>query len=369
MLGPQGLETRTLTLSGGRVAETGDARPIHVDGLWVMPGIVDLHGDGFERSLAPRRGLVTDLSHGLASVELELAAAGITTAWLAQFWSWEGGMRGPDFARRLATALQALKPDLRLDLRLQLRLERAMLDDYRAVADLVRGQRIDYVVFNDHLPHERLASGQSPPRLAGGALKAGRSPEAHLALMQALAARRDEVPSALARLVQDLGPLAFGSHDDADAEARALWGDLGLRIAEFPMSRAAAEAAQARGEPVVLGAPNVVRGGSHVRGGMAAGDLLEDGLVDALASDYHYPSLLAAALGLVDGGMDVAAAWALVSGGPARIMGLTERGGLWPGARADVILVDPVRRRVVGTFAAGRPVFAEGAFAEALIAA
>ncbi|MEM9813698.1 MAG: alpha-D-ribose 1-methylphosphonate 5-triphosphate diphosphatase, partial [Pseudomonadota bacterium] len=196
-----------------------------------------------------------------------------------------------------------------------------------------------------------------------------RSPEAHLALMQALAARRDEVPSALARLVQDLGPLAFGSHDDADAEARALWGDLGLKIAEFPMSRAAAEAAQARGEPVVLGAPNVVRGGSHVRGGMAAGDLLEDGLVDALASDYHYPSLLAAALGLVDGGMDVAAAWALVSGGPARIMGLTERGGLWPGARADVILVDPVRRRVVGTFAAGRPVFAEGAFAEALIAA
>ena len=79
-----------------------------LDGYWVMPGIVDIHGDGFERHLAPRRGAVSDLAAGLVAVEAELAANGITTAVLAQFYSWEGGMRSPDFARKFLYARAAI---------------------------------------------------------------------------------------------------------------------------------------------------------------------------------------------------------------------------------------------------------------------
>jgi alpha-D-ribose 1-methylphosphonate 5-triphosphate diphosphatase len=362
---------RDLVLGNGRFAdaEAPAARVLHVDGLWLLPGLVDLHGDGYERALAPRRGVVTDLSRALLTVETDIAAAGITTAWLAQFWSWEGGMRGPDFARRLAAALGAVRPALRLDLRLQLRVERTMVDDMDAVEAFARAEGIDYVVFNDHVPHERLAEGRTPPRLAGGAAKAGRAPEAHLAVMQALAARAAEVPAAVARIASALGAagVTLGAHDDRGAGERALWGDLGLRIAEFPVTRAAAEEARARGEPVVMGAPNVVRGGSHNRGGVSAEALVASGLVDALASDYHYPALAEAAFALAERGvLPLAGACALVSTAPARIMGLTDRGRIAPGLRADLAVYDPEARRLLGTFAGGRPVIVQGRLADAV---
>ncbi|MEM1430242.1 MAG: alpha-D-ribose 1-methylphosphonate 5-triphosphate diphosphatase [Pseudomonadota bacterium] len=374
VLGPQRLQTQDLVISGGRFAapEAEAGRSLAVDGLWLLPGIIDLHGDAFERALAPRRGVITNLSRGLLAVETDLAAAGITTAWLAQFWSWEGGMRAPEFARRLAAALRDVKLALRVDMRLQLRLERTMIDDLDAVAAFVRAEGIDYVVFNDHIPHDRLAEGRTPPRLSGSAAKAGRAPEAHLALMRSLSDRAHEVPPAVDALARKLRAegVRLGAHDDVDRDARLLWGDMGLAIAEFPVTRPAAEAARARKEPVIMGAPNIVRGGSHKRGGMSAEALVTSGLVDALASDYHYPALSEAAFALVDRGrLSLPVAWGLVSAAPARIMGLTDRGRIEPGLRADLIVFDPDARRILGTFVGGRPVVLQGRLADALVEA
>ena len=155
--------------------------------------------------------------------------------------------------------------------------------------------------FNDHLPHDRLVAQRTPPRLTGSALKAGRAPEAHLAEMQRLHDQRDNVPNFLAQMARDFAAnnVQLGSHDDPDAETRARWGAMGVRISEFPTTRAAAEQAHGRGDPVIMGAPNVVRGGSHDRR-VAAEGLIADGLVSALASDYHYPALLDAAFALDD---------------------------------------------------------------------
>ncbi|MEM0937391.1 MAG: alpha-D-ribose 1-methylphosphonate 5-triphosphate diphosphatase [Pseudomonadota bacterium] len=371
VLGDAGLRTEDLTLADGHFARGAGGRALRADGLWLLPGLVDLHGDGFERQLAPRRGVMTDLETGLLAVETELAAAGITTAWLAQFWSWEGGMRGPDFAQRFAAALTAMRPRIRLDLRMQLRYERTMIDDADAVLALVAAHGIDYLVFNDHIPHDRLAAGRPPPRLAGAAAKAGRGPEAHMAVMAALAARAAEVPSSVARMAAALRARGtrLGSHDDPDGAARRLWSSQGLDIAEFPLSQDAAEAARARGESVIMGAPNVVRGGSHKRGGLAAETLIAAGRVDALASDYHYPSLSAAAFGLAARGvLPLAEAWRLVSRAPASIMGLTDRGWIAEGLRADLMLYDPETRRIVGLFAGGAPVLLLGGAAARLFA-
>ena len=354
-LSPHGLRGGPLAISGGLVGAAAGGRPVDVSGKLILPGIVDLHGDGFERHLAPRRGAMTDLAAGLVSAEAELAANGITTAVLAQFYSWEGGLRSPEFARRMLAALARVRPQLDTDLQVQLRLETHMIDDFPTVLGLLAEHDIRYVAFNDHLPHDRLASGRAIPRLTGTALKSGRSPEAHLALMQALHARSAEVPAALDAVCADLRrrDIRYASHDDASAEDRATWAARGAAISEFPETREAAQAARDRGQPVVLGAPNVVRGASH-KGKVSARALVEDGLCTALASDYHYPAPRNAVWQLVDLGLlDLASAWALVSSGPAQVLGLTNRGTLAPGQRADLVVLDATTRRVEATLCAG----------------
>ncbi|WP_323765628.1 alpha-D-ribose 1-methylphosphonate 5-triphosphate diphosphatase [Marinovum sp.] len=353
-LAPEGLRDDPLSVCGGLVAE-GDGRAVELPGKLILPGIVDLHGDGFERHLAPRRGAMTNLAAGLVSAEAELAANGITTAVLAQFYSWEGGLRSPEFATRMLEALARARPALDTDLRVQLRLETHMLDDFPAVLALLARHDIRYVAFNDHLPHARLAAGRSIPRLTGTALKSGRSPEAHLALMQALHARASEVPAALDTLCATLGQrgIRCASHDDATAEDRSTWAARGALISEFPETREAALAAHAEGQPVILGAPNVVRGASH-KGKVSARALVEEGLCRALASDYHYPAPRNAVWELVDlGVLDLPAAWALVSAGPAGVLGLEDRGRLAPGNRADLLVLDAETRRVEATLCGG----------------
>ena len=115
---------------------------------------------------------------------------------------------------------------------------------------------------------------------------------------------------------------------------------LGACVAEFPMVLEAAEAAQAHGDPIIFGAPNAARGGSHI-GSLAAAEMIEAGLCDALASDYFYPSMLTAVARLHrEKRAPLPALWSLVSSGPARAMKLQDRGHTRVGQRADLLLLD-----------------------------
>ncbi|MEX3316780.1 alpha-D-ribose 1-methylphosphonate 5-triphosphate diphosphatase [Sulfitobacter sp. PS-8MA] len=366
VLHPDGLSRAPLSFAEGRITDSSVGRAVDLSGFQVLPGIVDLHGDGFERHLAPRRGAMKQLSEGLVAAEAELAANGITTAVLAQFVSWEGGLRGLEFADQVFTGIRDTAPQLVTDLRPQLRFETHMLDLYEDLPKRMDAWKVGYVVFNDHLPHDRLAQGKTPKRLVGQALKAGRSPESHLAQMQAMHARRAEVPAALDALCATLSArsVRMGSHDDQTAEGRAEWRARHVTLAEFPETHEAAEAAHAAGDSVIMGAPNVVRGGSH-NGNLSALDLISMGLCHALASDYHYPSPRRAALMLAQSGvLDLAGAWALVSAGPAEVLGLADRGTLATGKRADIVVLEKATGRVAATFAAGRVSYMSGAIAE-----
>jgi alpha-D-ribose 1-methylphosphonate 5-triphosphate diphosphatase len=146
----------------------------------------------------------------------------------------------------------------------------------------------------------------------------------------------------------------MGSHDDQRAGERARWHDRGVTIAEFPETREAAEATREQGDSVILGAPNVVRGGSH-NGNVSAAELVATGLCTALASDYHYPSPRRAAVALAASGVaDFGACWHLVSQGPAEALGLSDRGNLLPGQRADIVILDAETKRVAATLVEGR---------------
>ncbi|TDK41282.1 alpha-D-ribose 1-methylphosphonate 5-triphosphate diphosphatase [Antarcticimicrobium luteum] len=366
----EGLRAGTLSFAEGQIAAESAGRAIDLTGCLILPGIVDLHGDGFERHVAPRRGAMTDPEEGIAAAASELAAHGITTAVMAQFHSWEGGLRGPEFAARVMPAIAATRARVVPDLIPQLRFETHLLDDYAGLPERLADWQVPYVVFNDHLPHDRLAEGRRPKQLTGQALKAGRNPERHFEMLLDLHARGSEVPAALDALCARLAGLGvrMGSHDDHTAEARAAWRARGAGIAEFPETLEAAAAARDGGDAIVLGAPNVVRGGSH-KGNVSALDLVTMGLCDALASDYHYPSPRRAALMLARTGvLEFEAAWDLVSAGPAAVLGLTDRGTLVPGKRADFLVLEQDTGRVAAVFAGGRVAYMAGEVAARFLA-
>lgn len=366
VLRPEGLDKAgSISITGAVLSEVAQARQVDLTGFLVLPGIVDVHGDGFERHLAPRRGAMNEMDQGVVAAEAELAANGISTAVLAQFYSWEGGLRAPEYAERVFAAMAAVQGQVATDLRPQLRFETHMVDDYAALPDLIARYELPYVVFNDHLPHAKLAAGKKPPRLVGQALKAARNPDVHLAMMQEMHARRAEVPAALDDLCALLRArgVRMGSHDDQTEAGRSEWRARGVKISEFPETREAAEAARAGGDHIILGAPNVVRGGSH-NGNVSAKDLIAEGLCDALASDYHYPSPRRAALLLERNGvLDLAGAWHLVSRGPADLLRLTDRGAIKQGLRADLTILEAESNRVAATLSNGVVSYMNGAIA------
>jgi alpha-D-ribose 1-methylphosphonate 5-triphosphate diphosphatase len=370
VLGPEGLTTRDLSIADGLIVDSAAGRKVNLSGYRILPGIVDVHGDGFERHLAPRRGAMKQLAEGIVAVEAELAANGITTAVLAQFVSWEGGLRSMDFADQVLSAIRDVRADTVTDLRPQLRFETHLLDDYAGLVERIKAWGVEYVVFNDHLPHARLAEGRKPPRLVGQALKAQRNPEVHFQMLLDLHARTADVPAALDKLTAELAEInvRMGSHDDQTSEQRAEWRARGAVISEFPETLEAAGAAKSGGDWIALGAPNLVRGGSH-KGNASALELVTMGHCDALASDYHYPSPRRAALMLAASGvLDIAAAWHLVSAGPAAMLGLTDRGTLAAGLRADLVILDTADR-VAATISGGRVSYMSGDIAARFVAA
>jgi alpha-D-ribose 1-methylphosphonate 5-triphosphate diphosphatase len=175
-------------------------------------------------------------------------------------------------------------------------------------------------------------------------------------------ARTHDVPASIARLAQAArnANVRMLSHDDDSPEMRKAFRSQGVNIAEFPVNEETAREAAAASDFIVFGAPNVVRGGSHT-GWTKASDMIAKGLCSVLASDYYYPAPLLAAFRLAaDGVLPLAQAWQLISSAPACAAGLTDRGTLAAGARADILLVDdtlPLRPRIVAVIAAGRLVY------------
>ena len=338
-------------------ADGGKDRVFDARGLYVLPGIVDIHGDAFERQLMPRPGVGFPIDVALADSDRQAVANGITTIFHGVTWSWEPGLRGSDNARALVSEIEMLRPELGADTHCHLRLETFNLDAEAEVIDWLSEHRIGMLGFNDHMP-----SAEAPPRtrkIAEMAARAGLTVEAFNALVERLRARSNEVPGAIARLAAAAiaANVATLSHDDMSPEQRRWFRDLGCRLAEFPTTLETAADAVAAGDDVVMGAPNVVRGGSHI-GWIGAADMIARGNCTILASDYYYPALLLAAFRLAaDNVAPLHVAWAYISENPARAAGLHDRGVLRSVNRADIILVDAadaLRPKTVAAISQGR---------------
>ena len=350
------LQSRSIAFAEGHITR-GPLPEVDLTGYLVLPGIIDLHGDAFERHIAPRPSAPFPLETGLRATDRDAAANGITTAWLAQSWSWEGGHRGPDFAESLLAALATYRARHALtDLRVQIRCETHTVEHETRLLEAVRRHGVDYVVFNNHLEEASLMMASRPEELLLWAKKAGRTTQEHLKIVQDAKRMAREVPRFLCRLAEEFDRMGvtYGSHDDPDGETRETYSMIGAKICEFPTARAAAALARAVGDPILMGAPNVVRGGSQA-GNIAAVELIRAGLCDALVSDYYYPALHQAAFALADRNiLPLAAAWEMISSRPAEILRLADRGRLDPGLRADMVIVNEETRAIEATISGGR---------------
>ncbi|MCP4822912.1 MAG: alpha-D-ribose 1-methylphosphonate 5-triphosphate diphosphatase [Shimia sp.] len=349
------LQEGPLTLEHG-VITNGSQPEVELSGYLLLPGIIDMHGDAFERHIAPRPSAPFPLEMGLRATDRDAAANGVTTAWLAQSWSWEGGHRGPEAAEALMSALDGYRNHAMTDLRIQIRCETHTVDTGDRLLQAVKRHNIDYVVFNNHLEEALFLARENPDQITIWAQKAGRTPEEHMRLVRAAFNQSPKVPRYLCSLAENFDALGvrYGSHDDPDGDTRERYSVLGARICEFPTARGPAAVAKAVGDHVVMGAPNVVRGGSQA-GNIQATRLVTDNLCDVLVSDYHYPALSKAAFRMVDEGLlDLPKAWAMISTNAAQIIGLTDRGTLSLGQRADIAIVNASTHAVEGTISGGR---------------
>jgi alpha-D-ribose 1-methylphosphonate 5-triphosphate diphosphatase len=362
LLGNELLETSLSVANGDIVAIGASAKhhacEINARGLLVLPGIVDLHGDAFERQMMPRPGVDFPLDVALADSDRQAIANGITTVFHATTWSWEPGLRGADNARGLLEAIESLRPRLASDTRFHLRHETYNLDAEDEIGQWLSEGRIDLFAFNDHMD-STVASLARPRKRNSMIERTGLSGEAFDQLVGRVVSRADDVPASISRLatIARKAGVRMLSHDDRSPAMRKAFRVQGVEIAEFPVNEETAREAAAGGDAIVLGAPNVVRGGSHT-GWTKASDMIAKGLCSVLASDYYYPAPLLAAFRLeVDDVLPLPQAWQLISAAPARAAGLSDRGVLSEGHRADLILVDdaiPMRPRVVAVIVAGR---------------
>lgn len=334
---------------------------IDASGLMVLPGIVDIHGDAFERQIEPRPGVRFPLPLALQETDRQLVANGITTACHAVTCSWEPGLRSMETAARLIDGLDDARGQLAADNRFHLRHEIFNLDGEAQVLEWIAGGKLTALAFNDHMDDITRQVERKSSKLGRMIERTGLDREAYLALVERTINRAGEVPANIARIAEAarIAGLPILSHDDRHLEDRFLYRGLGSRIAEFPKVVDVAREAIAAHEHVVFGAPNIVRGGSQNSGSPAAGEMVARGLCTILASDYFYPALRQAVFTLAkDRTMTLAAAWALVSAHPAEALGLADRGTIRAGLRGDLALVRMAERGldIVATIADGRVV-------------
>ena len=340
----------TVLVADGRIAAIveGDAVPagaIDCAGDLLIPGLIELHTDNLERHIQPRPKVDWPHASALIAHDGELASCGITTVFDALRVGSIVTVDRTDYgkyARQLATELIELKSAgaLRIDHLIHLRAEICSETLTEELAEFGPGDPVRLISLMDHTPGQRQFRDLNKLReyVCG---KHGLSEAdfiAHVEDKKALQARLGaEHEAAAVATAKRLGAV-LASHDDTTAEQVAVSAAHGVKLAEFPTSVEAAQACHERGIAVMMGAPNLIRGGSH-SGNVAAADLADLGLLDVVSSDYVPSALMTSAFRLARIWGDLPRAIATVTRSPADAVGLTDRGHIEVGLRADLVRI------------------------------
>ena len=338
----------TVVLRDGLIAQveegvSGLPQAIDLGGDYLLPGLVELHTDNLEKYMSPRPGVDWPSASAVLTHDAQIVSAGITTVFdaLAIGDVNPRGKRMQQLPAMLdAIAAAATAGQLRADHRLHLRCELCHPDSLAVFRDLVEHPLVQLVSVMDHSPGQRQFAKEDKYR----EYYMGKY---HLSAAEMDAFVKEQVANSIEfsdrhrrAIVEDchVRGLSVASHDDATLAHVQESAGFGMSIAEFPTTLEAATASHALGLKVLMGAPNIVRGGSH-SGNIAAAELARHEVLDILSSDYYPASLLQAAFMLAaqDNGYDLPRAIATVSRQPAHAAGLHDRGEIRVGLRADLL--------------------------------
>ena len=358
----QVIDGRIAAINGGATAaaETHD-----LEGDWLLPGLVEVHTDNFERHLMPRPKTAWAPLPALLAHDAEIAAAGITTVLDAlgvgemdqdslRGSSWTPVVQALDFA----AAQDLLRADHHLHVRCELPAPNT-IDLFQAFHG---HPRLSLISLMDHTPGQRQWENLEQAKIYYVGKKGWSLEKFELQVARATESQRQFVEPHRQHF-EAYGKthgVSLASHDDTTVAHVDQAHAAGACMSEFPTTVVAAERAKQLGLLTVMGAPNVMRGGSH-SGNVSAIDLSRRGLLDALSSDYIPASLLGAATRLVD---EEIYSWpeaiARVSRNPARISGFHDRSELAVGLRADLVQMRLVRQSTGGHLPIVRAVWRAG---------
>ncbi|MDH0098589.1 alpha-D-ribose 1-methylphosphonate 5-triphosphate diphosphatase [Pseudomonas sp. GD04158] len=338
----------TLLLRDGLIAAVDEGasrlpQAQDLSGDYLLPGLVELHTDNLEKHMSPRPGVDWPSTSAVLTHDAQIVAAGITTVFdaLAIGDINPRGRRMQQLPAMIeAIAASEAAGQTRAEHRLHLRCELCHPDALTIYRDLVEHPLVALVSVMDHSPGQRqFAKVEKYREYYMG--KYHLSPaEMEDFLQEQIANSRQYSDRQRRAIVEDCHSrgISVASHDDATLAHVQESAGFGMAIAEFPTTLEAAKASHELGLKVLMGAPNLVRGGSH-SGNIAAAELARHGVLDILSSDYYPASLLHAAWLLAgqDNDYDLPAAIATVSRAPARAAGLDDRGEIRVGLRADLV--------------------------------
>lgn len=336
----------SLVIEGERIAaiepDRHHAGGVDLHGQWLVPGVIDLHTDYLEKEINPRPRTNFPLPVAFHMMDQRALACGLTTVLGAvrfsndrtkesTLWDGNGLALARAYAEMRGSALARHFMHVRWD------------TNFQPVGHLLEALResacLGNLVYNENIPGQRQfkdLDDLARKRAARGEVtfeQARADLEERIAVARTIN-NRAEVKAALA------GRTCIGSHDDTTVEHVREAKEAGATLAEMPTTIEAAREAKALGMHVCMGAPNYLRGGSHC-GNLSCAEAMEEGLVDILCSDYHFPSLLGAVHLMMRRGVPPAKAVAMVTLNPARCLGWdTETGSIEVGKVADLAAFD-----------------------------
>ncbi|CUH50095.1 alpha-D-ribose 1-methylphosphonate 5-triphosphate diphosphatase [Ruegeria atlantica] len=336
----------SIRIAGDMIAEvaTGPAVPagaIDCEGDYVCPGLVELHTDNLERHIQPRPKVDWPHAAAILAHDAELASTGITTVFDAmRIGSIPSGQRYVKYARGLSRELWQLREQdaLKISHFLHLRAEVCSETLAEELNEFGPEDRVGLVSLMDHTPGQRQFRDLSKLEvyLKGKLGLEGDGFLQHVADLKAMRDRNGDLHEVeTVKAAKRFGAM-LASHDDTTDEQVRVSAGHGITLAEFPTTVEAAQSCHDHGIKVMMGAPNVIRGGSH-SGNVAAHELAQLGHLDILSSDYVPSALLLSAVKLGEMWGDFARGLKTVTKTPAEVVGLDDRGELRAGTRADVI--------------------------------
>ncbi len=321
---------------------------IDASGRFVMPGMIDIHSDMIESYIQPRSTALMDFSMGFMEAERVLTMCGITTMFHSISMYKEGAwdvkeIRRPSCVKKLVKLVSDYQKGMRLIRhRYHLRYEIDNIECYDEVKQMLEEKTVNLLSFMDHSP------GQGQYRdleIYRKHLEEGIN-EVSDAEFEEIVRREKEKDSLSFRQLKEMADLAHSngvsvaSHDDDSVEKLQVNREFGVKISEFPVTLDIAREAVKQGFLTVLGAPNVLLGGSH-SGNLSAVDAIRAGAASILVSDYYPQALLQAVFRLYrDGELPLWEATALVTKNPAEAVGMDgEIGTIEEGKKADLLIV------------------------------